>query len=123
MTGQDVEDDPGGMDVVRQGFGTGCLDGLQPVGEHGAEDLDHLSVATGLAFQLALNTPYRDWQFPVLERCAVAQSTGFARQNRDVMERVVDRPVAPEDPKRSMYGRAGPELMRSRMLPYNHTLL
>ena len=24
--------------------------------------------------------------------------------------------------KRAMYGRAGPELMRARMLPFNHTL-
>jgi len=53
---QDVQDHAGGMDVVRQGLGAGGFDGLQPVGEHGPEDVDHLPVAAGLTFQLALHT-------------------------------------------------------------------
>ena len=85
------------MDVVRQGFGTGCLDGLQPVGEHGAEDLDHLPVTAGLAFQLALHAPDRNRQVPLFEWRAIAQGPGFAGQNGYVVQGIVDGIVAPED--------------------------
>lgn len=33
---QDVQNDAGGMDVVRQGFGAGGFDGAQAISEHGA---------------------------------------------------------------------------------------
>jgi hypothetical protein len=79
------------MDVVGQSLGAGGFDGLQPVGEHGPEDLDHLPVAAGLAFELALNPAQGRWQVPVLEGGSVAQGAWFARQNRDVMKRIVDR--------------------------------
>jgi hypothetical protein len=49
------------MDVVGQSLGAGGFDGLQPVGEHGPEDLDHLPVAAGLAFELALNPAQGRW--------------------------------------------------------------
>ena len=98
MARQDVENDPGGMDAVRQGFGAGRLYSFQPVGEDRAEDLDHLSVAAWLALQLALYTLQRRRQFPFLERRAVAQGTWLARENRDVVQRVVDCLVAPEGP-------------------------
>jgi hypothetical protein len=84
------------MDVVGQSLGAGGFDGLQPVGEHGPEDLDHLPVAAGLAFELALNPAQGRWQVPVLEGGSVAQGAWFARQNRDVMKRIVDRLAATE---------------------------
>ena len=65
------------MDVVGQGLGAGGLDRVQAIGEHGTQNLDHLPVAAGLAFQLALNAADRDRQVPRLERRAVAQSAGF----------------------------------------------
>ncbi len=84
------------MDAVRQGLGTGCLYSFEPIGEHRAKDLYDLSVAAGLAFQLALHTPQGDRQVPFLERRAVAKGAGFARQNREVVQGIVDRVVAPE---------------------------
>ena len=41
---------------MRQGLGAGRFNGVDAVGEHGTEDLDHLTLATGLTFQLALHT-------------------------------------------------------------------
>jgi len=49
---EDVQDHPCGMDVVGQGLGAGGLDRVQAIGEHGTQNLDHLPVAAGLAFQL-----------------------------------------------------------------------
>jgi hypothetical protein len=79
------------MDVVSQGLRTSGFNGVQSIDEHGAEDLDHLPVAARLSFQLAPHTVQGRWQIPVLERRPVAQRAGFAGQDRDVMERVVDR--------------------------------
>ena len=50
MAGQDIQHHAGGMDVVRQRLGAGGVDGVQAIGEHGAQDLDHLPIAAGLAF-------------------------------------------------------------------------
>ena len=94
MTRQDVQHDAGGMNVVRQGLRTGGFDRIQAIGEHGAEDIDHLAVAAGLSFELSLNPAQGRRQVPLLERRPVAQGTRFARQNRDVVERVVDRLAA-----------------------------
>ena len=100
MARQDVQDDTGGMDVVRQSFGAGRFHSFQPIGEDRTKDLDHLSITcrspARLAFQLALHTLQRGRQFPFLERRAIAQRSGLARQNRDVVERIVDRLVASE---------------------------
>lgn len=97
MTGQDVQDHTSRMNVVRQRLGTSGLDSVQPIGEHGGKDIDHLPVAAGLAFQLALHAPDLDRQFPLLERRSVAQSAGFAGQDGYVMQGIVDGVVAPED--------------------------
>ena len=96
MTRQDVQNDAGGMDVVRQGFRTGGFDGVQAIGEHGAKDVDHLPVTAGLSFELAPNLSQGRWQFPILERRPVAQGAGLAAQNRDVVQRIVDRFVTAE---------------------------
>ena len=96
MAGQDVQHHTGGMDVVRQRLGAGGLDGLDPVRQHGGQDLDRLPVAAGLTLQLALHASDRDRQIPFLEWRAVAQSTGFAGQYGDVMQRIVDGLAAPE---------------------------
>jgi hypothetical protein len=79
MAGEDVENDTSGMDVVRQRLGACGFDGLQPIGQDGPEDIHHLPVTAGLAFQLALHASQGDGQVPFPERRAVAQSTGFAR--------------------------------------------
>ena len=55
MTGQNVQHDAGGMDVVRQRLGAGGLHRIDAIRQHGSEDIDHLPVAAKLAFQLALH--------------------------------------------------------------------
>lgn len=86
------------MDIVRQSLGTGGFHRLDPIRQHGAQDLDHLPVTAGLTFQLAPHTADRDWQLPFLEGGAVAQGTGLAGQDGDVMQGIEDRPVPPERP-------------------------
>ena len=85
MTGQDVQYNAGRRDVLRQSFGTGSLDSLQPICEDRTKDLDHLPVTTGLTLQLTLNATQRRWQFPLLEWGSVTQGAGFAHQYRKVM--------------------------------------
>ena len=98
MARQDVQNNTRGMDVVRQGFGTGGFDDLQPVGEHGPEDVDHLPVTAGLTFELALHTAQCRRKVPSLEGRAIAQRAGLACKDGYVMQGIVDRVVAPEDP-------------------------
>ena len=45
-----------------------------------------MPITTGVAFQLALHTADWNRQFPFLEGRTVAQGTGFAGQNRYVMQ-------------------------------------
>jgi hypothetical protein len=45
------------MNVVGQRFGAGGFHRINPIGQNGAEDLHHLTVAIGLSFQLALHAP------------------------------------------------------------------
>ncbi len=85
------------MDIVGQGFGTGGFDRIDPIRQYRAEDIDHLSIAAGLAFQLAAHTPQCGRQFPRLERRPVAKGAGFAGQNGYVVQRIVDGVVAAED--------------------------
>ena len=86
------------MDIVRQGFGAGRLDRINPVGQHGAQDVDHLPVTARLAFQLAPHAA--DWhrQLPFPEGRPVAKGAGFAGQNGDVMQGIEDGFVPPEGP-------------------------
>ena len=72
MARKDVENNTGGMDVVGQGFGTCGVDGINPIRQHGTQDIDYLSVAARLAFQLALDPSDCCWQFPRFERSAIA---------------------------------------------------
>lgn len=98
MARQDVQNNTRGMDVVRQGFGAGGFYGLQPVGEHGPEDVDHLPVTAGLTFELALHTAQCRREVPSLEGRAIAQRAGLACKDGYVMQGIVDGVVAPEDP-------------------------
>lgn len=66
------------MDVVRQGLCAGSFNSVEPIDEDVAENIDHLPVAAGLPFQLALNPAQGRWQIPALERRPVAQCAGLA---------------------------------------------
>lgn len=96
MPGQDVQNDTGRMDIMRQRLGTSGFYRINPIGQHGAQDVDHLPITAGLTFQLALHSADRDRQVPFLEGCAVAQCPGFAGQNRYVMQGIEDRLVPSE---------------------------
>ena len=62
-------------------FGAGGLDRRQPVGEHRAEDVDHLPIAVVGAGELAPNALHRGRQHPVLERRAIAQGAGLTSEH------------------------------------------
>lgn len=89
--GKDVDDDRGGMDALIEGFAAGRLDSLQPVVPHAGQDLDHLPVAIIAALQLAPDRGHGLRQTPVPERGTIAQCAGFARENRHIVPRVIDR--------------------------------
>ena len=86
------------MDVVRQSLGTGGFYGFDPIGQHGAQDVDHLPIATRLTFQFAPHTADRHRQCPFLEGRPIAKGTGFASQNGYIMQGIEDRFVPPEGP-------------------------
>ena len=85
MPGQDVQNDTGRMDIMRQRLGTSGFYRISPIGQYGAQDVDHLPITTGLTFQLALHAADRDRQVPFLEGRTVAQGAGLAGQNRYIM--------------------------------------
>lgn len=58
------------------------------------EDLDHLPIAIIAALQFAADRALRGWQHPIPERGAIAQSDGFASQNRDIVPRIMDSPAS-----------------------------
>ena len=90
-SGQNVDDDRGGEDALIQRLLAGGFHSGDPVGGYAAEDRDHLFVAIADALQLAADRGHGGGQDPVTERGAIAQSTGFARQNRDIVPGIVDR--------------------------------
>lgn len=53
LPGQDVDDDIGGMNAVRQSLCAGRIDREQSVRQHSGEDLHHLPVAIVAAAQFA----------------------------------------------------------------------
>ena len=57
--GQDVENDIGGVDALRDRFGAGGLDCRQPVGDHCGENVDHLTVAVAGTGELASHALHR----------------------------------------------------------------
>lgn len=65
VPGQDVQHDASGMNVARQRFGACGLYRLDPIGQHGAQDADHLPIASGLTLQLAPHAADRHPAAPV----------------------------------------------------------
>ena len=60
MACQDVQNDTGRMNVVGQRLSACGFDGLPTIDQDGAQDIHHLPVAAGLAFQLALHASQGD---------------------------------------------------------------
>ena len=96
------------MDALGQRLRAGGLDRRQSIGQHRGEDFDHLPVAVVGAGELAPDPVQPRRQHPILERRAVAQSAGLARQHRHVMPGIVDRLAAAET--RAMLGDDPPVL-------------
>ena len=72
LAGKDVEDDVGGVDTVGDRFSAGGLDRRQPVGEHGGENRDHLTITVIGTGEFVSHPLQRGRQHPVLEWRAVA---------------------------------------------------
>jgi len=87
------------MDAFDEGFGAGGFHGIEPVGQHGAEDVDHLTIAVRHPAEPALHTSHRGRQIPFLEGGTVTERAGLAGEHGDVMQGVVDRLVASEGPR------------------------
>ena len=96
MPCQDVKYDTRRVDIVGQSLRTCRFNGVQPVGQDGPKDIDHLTVTAGLAFELSPHASYGNGQLPVLERRAVAQSAWFAGEHWQVMQGIIDRFASPE---------------------------
>lgn len=79
------------MDALIDGLTTGGFDGHQAIITNAAQDLDHLPVAIIAALQFASDRGHGRRQNPILERSAIAQGTGFTRQNRHIVPRIIDR--------------------------------
>ena len=84
------------MSPFIQGFGTSGIHRIQPVGWDHAQDLNHLAVAVRHLTKLALHTPDCWRQFPVLKGRTIPERARFSSQDRDVMQRLVNRLVAAE---------------------------
>ena len=84
------------MDAVGEGFGAGCLDRRQAVGQHRRQHFDHLAVTIIGALQLTPQALQAGRQEPVLEGGAVTQCTGLPGEHRHVMPGIVDRLAAAE---------------------------
>jgi len=89
LTREDVEDDVGGMDALGDRLGAGGFHRRQSVSQHGGENGDHLTIAIVGPSELAPHLLQRRRRHPVLERSAVAQRAGLARQHRHIMPRIV----------------------------------
>ncbi len=76
-----------------KGLLAGTLDGCDAIGGNAAQDGHHLAITVADALELAPHGRHRGWQHPVLDRSTIAQCAGFARQNRHMVPRVVDRLV------------------------------
>jgi len=79
------------MDSLLQGFAAGGLDGSQSIIQNTTQDLHHLAVTIIAALQLASDGGHRWRQNPILERRPIAQCTGFTRQNRHIVPRIINR--------------------------------
>ena len=60
------------MDVVRERLDACGLNSIDPIGQNGTEDLDHLPITVRLTLQLVLHASQSRWQIPVFKGCAVA---------------------------------------------------
>lgn len=69
----------------------GGIDGRQAIGGNTAEDGDHLPITIMDALQPPTHFLHGRWQNPFAEWGTVAQSAGFASQNRHIVPRIVDR--------------------------------
>jgi len=79
------------MDTLRYRLRAGGFDRRQPIGQHGGQDGDHLTIAIIGAGELASHALQRRRQHPVLEGRTVAQRARLASQDRHVMPWIVNR--------------------------------
>lgn len=71
-------------------FLAGSLNGCETIGGNASEYGDHLSIAIIDALQSLTDLLHRGWQNPFAEGSAVAQGTGFASKDRDIVPGIID---------------------------------
>jgi hypothetical protein len=79
--GEDVQDNGGGVDPFAECFGAGGLHRIEPVDQHGAEDVDHLAITVRYTAEPELHAPHRRRQVPLLERRAVPERAWLAGEH------------------------------------------
>jgi len=111
LPGQDVDDDIGGMNAVRQGLDAGRIDREQSVRQHSGEDLHHLTVTVIAAAQFAPDPIQPRRQGPIPEGRSIPECAGLSRQNRHIMPGIERRLAAPEAAR--MLGNDGTKRLKS----------
>lgn len=87
---QNIDDHRGRADAVIESFLAGSVHCREAIGRHTSEDGDHLPIPVIGALQSFADLLHRGWQNPFPERSAVAQSAGFASEDRNIVPGIID---------------------------------
>lgn len=87
---QSVDDQRGRADAVIERFLAGSFNGGKTISRNTSEYADHLPITVIDALQSLANLFHRGRQNPFPERSAVAQGTGFASEDRDIVPGIID---------------------------------
>ncbi|OJH51358.1 hypothetical protein ATN81_02310 [Agrobacterium pusense] len=87
---QNVDDNRGRADAVIERFLAGSLNGGETIGGNASEYGDHLPITVIDALQSLADLLHCGWQNPFAEGSAVAQGTGFASKDRDIVPGIID---------------------------------
>ena len=71
-------------------FLAGSFDGGKTISRNASEYGDHLPITVVGDLQSLADLLHRGWQDPFAEGSAIAQGTGFASKDRNIVPRVVD---------------------------------
>ena len=96
--GEDVQDNLVAGGPRFQRFADRGLDRIQAIGHDCCQHAHEATIGLVTGAELAPQARQRRRQLPALERRAIAKRAGLARQHRQVMPGIVDRPVTPKVP-------------------------
>ncbi len=87
---QNVDDDRSRADAVIERFLASSFNGCETIGGNASEYGDHLSITVIDALQSLADLLHGGWQNPFAEGSAIAQGTGFASKDRDIVPGIID---------------------------------